>query len=491
MEFKEVFENVKPFLDSYIQIKLELDKQVSQEGILPDDIINECPIHSIEKVNKFDDKIVEATPNLVSWVLENKINWLETDTKNIYIRAENQKIEGKKGTRTMESMIISRPQGLKNNEKTEYEFKFALSNLKKKSFFDLLSHYKFERFFLCEHLDSSTISEAKPAVLKIKNVYDRYYFERNKTLGDALRKDEVENHLQLFCNDCYDRVDKVCCKDAIRKKGIGYALGYRHPPFENILFKLCLKKHDVNFKEYSNDDRFGRNISEFFLKDFNTLLVQNSRDIEKIVEKLKPETVIVQGKKQDIVDHLKFNTNLIIFNDSVDINQRFFLFDANKEVEQNIENCCLKIIQNLEDYSNEIRGKEHDKLIGALEKIGKELGYIPQREVASKGARVDLVWLDRGGSIFSALEVETTAQWKKDIVTTWETEPKLAVILAHYKSEKGVKDIIQYILLKNMPHNLLFINNITKKAYLIEKQNILKSYDIEKRKEIESEVFEY
>jgi len=38
---------------------------------------------------------------------------------------------------------------------------------------------------------------------------------------------------------------------------------------------------------------------------------------------------------------------------------------------------------------------------------------------------------------------------------------------------------------------LLFINNTTKKAYLIEKQKILKFYDIEKREEDESEVFKY
>ena len=89
------------------------------------------------------------------------------------------------------------------------------------------------------------------------------------------------------------------------------------------------------------------------------------------------------------------------------------------------------------------------------------------------------------------MEVETASQWKKDVLTTWESEPKFAVILEHSKSEKGIKDITQYSLLKYMPHKLLFINNITKKAYLVEKQNVLKFYDIEKREEIESEVFEY
>ncbi len=148
------------------------------------------------------------------------------------------------------------------------------------------------------------------------------------------------------------------------------------------------------------------------------------------------------------------------------------MFDKDKKIEENIEKCCLHIIRNLETYSEKIRAKEHDKLIEALEKIGHELGYVPQREVANKGSRVDLVWIDRNGAIFSALEVETSSQWKKDVVTTWEMEPKLAVILTHQKTEKPIKDIIQYTLLKDMPHKLLFINNISKKAYLVERPHL-------------------
>ena len=67
----------------------------------------------------------------------------------------------------------------------------------------------------------------------------------------------------------------------------------------------------------------------------------------------------------------------------------------------------------------------------------------------------------------------------------------MAVILSHSKSEKGIKDIIQYTLLKDMPHKLLFINNTSKKAYLIGDKNVLKYYDIEKKEEIEPEVHEF
>jgi hypothetical protein len=153
----------------------------------------------------------------------------------------------------------------------------------------------------------------------------------------------------------------------------------------------------------------------------------------------------------------------------------------------------LYVTLKLDNYSQEIRGKEHDRLVEALERIGHDLGFIPQKELPHKGSRVDLVWLDRDGNVFAAIEVETSSQWKKDIISTWETEPKLAIIISHYKSDKGIKDITQYVLLENMPHKLLFINNTNKKAYLIDRQNIVRYYDIEKKKEIKttSDTFEF
>ena len=104
--------------------------------------------------------------------------------------------------------------------------------------------------------------------------------------------------------------------------------------------------------------------------------------------------------------------------------------------------------------------------------------FTPQTEVAQKGARVDLVWLGDKGKVEVAIEVETSAQWKKDVVTTWESFPILAIVLAHYKTEKAIEDLVQYGLLQQMPHKLLFIGYIQKKAYLIVKGVILKSYDL-------------
>ena len=58
MTLEEIFNSIKPVLDCYITEKHELEKRISQEDTLPDEVIAECPIHDIVKVEKFDKKTI-------------------------------------------------------------------------------------------------------------------------------------------------------------------------------------------------------------------------------------------------------------------------------------------------------------------------------------------------------------------------------------------------------------------------------------------------
>jgi len=491
MDFQTAFKKLKPVLDSYIEQEITLHKQIAREGTLSDEIKSECPIHNIVKVEKFNDDAIKSTSNLVKWIQENKISWIESDQENIYLKSRVKKIEGRKGKETVDSMLISHDSGLKSKEK-EYEFKFSLNNLKKKDFFQILRFHPFSAFSFCEHSDTEKINHMRPVIIEAKE--ERHFFsERGKSISDILDQTEPEPILELMCADCYGRINKICCQNAIVKRGVGYESDYHHN-FDHLLFKLILKKNNVSFKEFNEENqRMPRRSSfYFYLPEFNSLVVQNDRDLDQIIDKLKPSILISKGNVKDIVSYLSYNTNLIIYDDSEDINQRYFIFDKNKPVEENIEKCCNHIIKNLETYVDELRGKEHDRIIESLAKIGKELGFISQRELSIKGIRIDLVWLNRNNSVFGAIEVETSSQWKKDIVSTWETEPQIAIIVSHSKTEKVIGDILQYILLKAMPHKLLFINNTTKKAFLIENQSLIHVYDLMKQKEIpKSEIYEY
>jgi len=482
----QVFEKLKPILDSYIGKKTEFEKKVFEYGILPPEIIKECPVKDIKKIEKFDEELLKSKSEFLNWIKENEIRWIENDTKNVYIRAKQKKIDDIKGRNILAE--IYEQKGMKRSDGYEYEFQIPINKLKNKTVREFLKKFEFNDLSHCGHIDENSFSESIPLVLSTKEHVHRVIAGGGESLHNVLEPSS-NTHLRLMCSDCYNRIDKLCCERAVYKDGLGYSEDYSHN-FNEFLMSVVLRENNVNVKIFREDIERSRNPAVFFFPEFNGILTKTNRNLEKIITKLKPKILIIQGKKESILDYLKFDSDLIIFNDS-DINQRYFIFDKNKTVEKDIEKCCLEIVQKIEDVSDTTRGNEHEKLIGALEKIGRDLGYVPQKEVSSKGNRIDLIWYNRDGTVFSALEVETKGNWKKDIISTWEVEPKLSVILTNAKSEKPIKELMKYVLLRDMPHKLLFLNNTTKLGYLLEKQKILRFYDITKRKEIESQVFEY
>ena len=486
-----VFDKMKPILDDYISQKIAVQKQIALDGTLPQEIISECPVHNIVEVKKFGGQTLKSRLEFLNWVKENEITWIESNKKEIYFRSTKDKIENKRGEDPYENFVVPDKKSLKEAP-IEYVFRFPLSDLKKKIFYPILSDLEFYGMSTCRHLKDSE-QAGFPVILTRKDERRHFISDRGIPLTNSLHQRGNIINLELFCEDCYKRIDKLCCENAIVKEGVSYSESHSHyPTFDKILLKGILHKKGIEFSDIWHETGIFSGFLDFYMPKMKTLLADQHRELDKTIEKLKPEIIIVQGKKEDIVEFLHCDSNLIIFDANEKAVRRYHLFDKNKAIETDIEKCCLYIIENLEKYSDEVRGKEADKIIEALVRIGRELGFIIEREFENKGARLDAVWLNRSGSVFCALEVETSAQWKKDVVTTWETEPKMAVIISHYKTDKGIKDILQYVLLKDMPHKLLFINNESKRGYLIERQDVLRYYDLEKKKEIsQSEIFEY
>jgi hypothetical protein len=246
-----------------------------------------------------------------------------------------------------------------------------------------------------------------------------------------------------------------------------------------------LEKHGIKFKIGEKSNFYERDKLMFFLPELAVFVSDSAGDIASTVESLKPETILILSKKQDLPRFLQYGTNVILF-DSTSEKEPLVAFDKDTFVESSEERIIEKIALDIDTYSLKLRGKEHDKLVEAFRKIGAELGFVTHTEMSQKGTTVDVVWLNRDGSVEVAIEVETSTQWKKDIVTTWETSPKLAIILTHYKTDKGTQEIIQYNLLQYMPHRLLFISYLQKKAYLIERGNIIKSYNIRPAEDLDA-----
>ena len=125
-----------------------------------------------------------------------------------------------------------------------------------------------------------------------------------------------------------------------------------------------------------------------------------------------------------------------------------------------------------------------------MRRIGQELGYVSQRECCESWLRVVCVWYDWHGKIKVAIEVETAGGWKKDILSTWELEPQLSVIATFQKTDSVPQALLDFSLMKSIPHKLLYLNMTTKNAYLFEKQEIVKKYSLKKEEGKESLTFE-
>lgn len=297
---------------------------------------------------------------------------------------------------------------------------------------------------------------------------------RNRRVEDLWMEPEQVQTYMVLCKECNERIDTIGCEESIRKEGFVFV---NRCPTRKIVFENLLEKHGIKFRTGERSSFYERDELMFFLPELEVFVSDSTEDLTSTVESLKPESLLVLGRKQDLPRLLVYGINVVLF-DPTSQNETLITFDKDTPVESSQVRIIEKIVLNLDIYSAGLRGKEHDKLVGAFRKIGEELGFVTQAEMLQKGTKLDVVWLSRDGMVEVAIEVETSAQWKKDIVTTWETSPKLAIVLTHYKTDKATQDIIQYNLLQYMPHKLLFISYLQKKAYLIEKGNIIKSYDI-------------
>ncbi len=454
-DFAAVFDKLKPVLEDFINQKNQLEKQIKREGTVPVEIRKECVYNSIVDVRRFDEKSTSKVPALARWIADNKIVRLLSDGLTLRVDSRAERVEGKKPS----SHMIS----TESQEITSYVYDFDLEKFQHKEILPLFTTYKFQRFLHCDHLqDLSTFENAIPLLVTRQM--------RSSQIGGSQNDD-----LMLFCRDCEGRIENTCSELDIRKDGPIYISNHSH---DQVIMRILLRKYGIEFEEPDTSVRYERRGLELILPKFNGLITDKKRELDDRVEKLKPSLIIALGQKSSITNYLGMDCNVILFDDSPDALQRFAIFDKSKAIEQDEEKCCQHIVQNLDAYVDELRGKDHDRIIESLGRIGRELGFVSQREVPIKGSKVDLVWMQRDGSVFGAIEVETVSSLKKDIISTWELEPKLAIIVGHFQTDKFITDMLDYVLLKSMPHRLLLVNNTTKKAYFIYRQELLKVYDL-------------
>ena len=470
---KEVLNRLKPVLDEYLEEKAAIEKQIAQQGTIPRYFCERCHHLSILEVQKLSEEQKRGVGDLVGWMEHNDIRYFRSDGKSIRFSSSMEKVEGIKGS----TLILVTPA----TEPSQYDYAIPISKLQKKTFFPILNN-EFHRMGACGHLDRASLKSGLPVLLLTTS----RYLSTPLSVDEILKKPK-ETTLRLLCSECFERIESVGCEEGITRR-TSFAFTYLCP-VKHMLLQTLLRKHMISFAAPSLEHWYK---STTIYLDELQVLVTDEKKIESEVEKLKPKCILAFGTQKDLFSHIRLGADVIIFDDSVEATQRYFVFDKDKKVDDSPEHIVKAVVDKLDTYAEEIRGKEHDRLVEAFQRIGRDLGFVAQQELGVKGTRVDAAWLDRQGVVQVAIEVETSSAWKKDLVSTWETQPKLAIILIHDKTDRGIKDVIQYGLVRTMPHGLLFINYALKRAYLIDNQEILRCYDLEKKTEMaKTEVIEF
>jgi hypothetical protein len=468
--FGRIINTLQPVIGECIEESRRIDNLIKKEGETTDYLCDNCPkknIINIEKKYFSDQEIIK----LLEWLQSNDIRGLRSDGSDIRFRSSKKSIEGIGPTSTV---IFS----TNSSTEEEYEYKVPVQKLKEKKFSSILK-LTFNSIYVCEHLNMENINTSEFMI----------FTKKPRTLGYGLpfsnvavieklwtKQERKEEDLRLLCSECAARFQTVRCEESIRKVGFIYE---HWCPIKYGVLKHRLQKYKIRFIVNENV-RYISTDPDIYLPDLHTLITfrHQPRDISEVISTVQAECVVVFGAKRSLISYLTLGANLIIVDEE---SGQVLLYDKNRKIEESMDVIIMATINKIEGYSNELRGKEHDRLVGVLQRIGEELGFATQTEFEKKGSRVDLVWLNHNGDVYVAIEVETSAQWKKDLITTWEVEPKLAVIVTNYKTEKTIDDILQYNLLRYMPHKLLLINYLLKKAYLIELQQLMKYYDMTKK----------
>lgn len=293
--------------------------------------------------------------------------------------------------------------------------------------------------------------------------------ERLSEIDNSIKNIET---LLLCCKNCLEEIEKRMC-EAIQKEGFTYQY---YCGLQSLIFRKILEEEKIPFDTGKTDGYFipkGKIL--FYLRE-HEILISDKPD-EATISQVSPRLLVTFGDRSILTSFLDFKINVLI----VTKEGEFYFYDHSKPLEESLDAIINTLVEKLEIYVEEIRGNEHDRTIKAFEKIGQELGYIPQREYSKKGIRIDNVWYDREGEIKVAIEVETTSGWKKDIISTWELEPDLSVIASFQKTDSVPNALMEFTLMKYLPHKLLYINMKTKNAFLFEKQQILGKYSLEQK----------
>lgn len=269
-------------------------------------------------------------------------------------------------------------------------------------------------------------------------------------------------YLYFCCDRCRSDIERISCRfSPIAESHTGYQVGeHGYCKWRLALAVKLLREADPNISYVLGDWWCG-----FVFLDKARVLISVHPDAPAVGSRGR-----IHSK---VVEFLKGGVDLIVIDEG-----RIYEYRHDREIESDINVLVRRIVTSLEGYRLMEQGNHHDRYVKALARIGRESGFLSLTEHRVKGSRLDCVWLDAEAEVFAAIEVETSGTFKKDIISTWESGPRMAVICINNETDSAIHTLAGYELLKVVPHALLVVNTATKNAYLFDKQEVIGRYEL-------------
>lgn len=466
MEFQEW---LVPVLEDYIRLKQERRSSVIQTGEIPKTICEVChtrnPRQFVEALTMSEKRIAEEVTRQVE---RNEIISLDRRWGNdVSIRSRKPIREICPNPDDYDSEVT---EWKDRDEDGKFVYHYTVSPYME-AFKSTFLKPVFETFHngiaVCSHSQGPYLRDIDTMTTLCFRKEEHVPYEDRSLAGRRRRLTKKWTKALLFaCDECHEEMSKRACPDAF--EFIEYMYQNRRCLWENTLLLELLRRTGREFS------LLGSHTPVVVIEPDKVLLSFGSHVDDDVINQVNPSLLVIFGSKIDIVPLMKFGTDVVCMDDG-----KIVMYDSTVEIQADIDEIIRSLIRNLEAYADEARGNDHARYIKALMEIGREMGFVPQDEYTAKGSRVDCVWFNREGHVYGAIEVEFSGGIKKDIVSTWELEPKLAIILNQTKTDRPILNLLDYEVMKSIPHPLIAINTGTKTLYYFERQQNLLTKTLE------------
>lgn len=449
-------------LNTYLAEEEELSQEIAHEGCIPDEITERSHCSTLKYITELPDERRQVVEAFLDWATE--------------VGIENNDFRFDQGVEPDEDPEVHVSTGEERDGIPVYRTE-VLKDRDVLRFFSGL-YQRNESIPTCDHLSLSNDKEtllANAGLLVKENRGNRI---RREQVGldtelesePQYRRDEI---VAFACSDCVEDENSTKC-DCLSFDGVVY--DDRSCRWRRGLFKKIAEDQGQEIRDLGKEQGY-RSEFTFFLPKLETLVTKRRLDGSEFLDKLDPSAVVVYGQKEKLLDMLEYDTDALVVSKE---ERSFYYFDSDRVLEDSDSDLIGRIIEDLDEYAEQERGKEHTRIQNALLQIGEEEGYIAQEEHTVSGLTVDAIWFKRDGREAKlTAEVETTGGWKKDILSMWETEPDIALLITtNHKTDKVAKDLARFSVIEYAPYTLVYANLNTRNVFAIEDGKILGKFEL-------------